>query len=236
MPSSKQKAHDSLIPEKARHEDSDLSSVIEGLASKKEGLSKPKGLPDDWMLGDASTIKDLELAINFVLDQMLTIEQLMVNIILHFEAVVKNDKAGERIEVAMLMDVVKKFKSRPTDEQVDLEIYKKYKDEFLEVMYRTRGSVLKTSDKLKEYLGGARHDMEQYRLVTSFRDILETIYNNEERLFTRESDSEIEYEFLRKSVIRNTQLKRRHYFDMQKDGDDFMRYPRISLDDLVGIR
>ena len=117
------------------------------------------------MLGDASTIKDLELSINFVLDQMLTVEQLMVNIILHFESVVKNDKSGEKIEIKMLMDVVQKFKTRPAHEQADLDIYKKYKEEFADVMYKTRGSVLQTSDKLKEHLGGTRHDMEQYKLI-----------------------------------------------------------------------
>ena len=33
-----------------------------------------KGLPENWMLGEASTTKDLDLAVNFVLDQMLTLE------------------------------------------------------------------------------------------------------------------------------------------------------------------
>ena len=78
----------------------------------------------------------------------------MINIILHFEAIVDKEPAKEKIEVKMLMDVVKKFKSRSVKEQSDLEIYKIYKDEFQEVLFKTRGSVLKTEDKLKAYLGG----------------------------------------------------------------------------------
>ena len=73
----------------------------------------------------------------------------MINIILHFEAIVDKEPKQEKVEVKMLVDVVKKFKSRPVSEQSDLEIYKVYKDEFQEVLFKTRGSVLKTDDKLK---------------------------------------------------------------------------------------
>ena len=100
----------------------------------------------------------------------------------------------------MLMDVVKKFKSRPNTEQADLDIYKKYKEEFQDVMYKTRGSVLKTDDKTKAYLGGTRVDIEANKLISSFRDILETIHKDEKTLFT----GPYEFEYLRMAAIRST--------------------------------
>ena len=184
------------------------------------------------MLGDASTVKDLDLALNFVLDQMLTIEQLMINIILHFEAIVDREPKQEKVEVKMLVDVVKKFKSRPVSEQSDLEIYKIYKEEFQEVLFKTRGSVLKTEDKLKTYLGGQRHEIELNKVLTSFRDIMETIYGKEDKFFVRP----YEFEHLRMAATRSTKLKRTKYFNIMEDGDDFMKYPRISLEEFVDIR
>ena len=156
----------------------------------------------------------------------------MINIILHFEAIVDKEPAKEKIEVKMLMDVVKKFKSRSVKEQSDMEIYKIYKEEFQEVLFKTRGTVLKTEDKLKAYLGGQKHEIELNKILTSFRDIMETIYGKEDKLFARP----YEFEHLRMAATRSTKLKRQKYFDLKKDGDDFMKYPRISLDEFVDIR
>ena len=39
------------------------------------------------LLQESRTTKDLDLSINYVLDQVLTLEQLMIAIIYHFEAV-----------------------------------------------------------------------------------------------------------------------------------------------------
>ena len=82
------------------------------------------------MLQEAQTTKDLDLAINFVLDQVLTLEQLMIAIIYHIEAVDQGKSEGLSKDVHELMNIIWKYKNRPSAEQDNIKIFTEYKQEF----------------------------------------------------------------------------------------------------------
>ena len=86
-------------------------------------------VPSDqtFKAGEAQTTKDLDLSLNFILDQVLTIEQLMISIIYHFEAVDQEKTEGWSADVDDLMKIVSKFKSLSRADQDNMKIFTEFK-------------------------------------------------------------------------------------------------------------
>ena len=103
--------------------------------------------------GEIKTTADLDLSINFVLDQILTLDQLMVSIIYHFEAKARGDKDGLNENIETLMAIVRKYKYAPNDQGLE----QKRADfivEFRTAVEKMTGNILKTDERLVEVYAG----------------------------------------------------------------------------------
>ena len=132
--------------------------------------------------GEIKTSADLDLSLNFVLDQILTLDQLMVSIIHHFEAKAKGDKDGLNQNIETLMAIVRKFKNAPNVGGLE----KKRADfivEFGKAVEQMTGNVLRTEERLVEVLGGQYILNGEKQVLNHLANILDQIFNREEDMF-----------------------------------------------------
>ena len=103
--------------------------------------------------GEIKTTADLDLSINFVLDQILTLDQLMVSIIYHFEAKARGDKDGLNENIETLMAIVRKYKYAPNDQGLEQK-RADFMVEFRTAVEKMTGNILKTDERLVEVYAG----------------------------------------------------------------------------------